>query len=1019
MREVLKRGLAACLALVGGLADADEVLSVDTLVLGGTKKGVETAEAAAKAGESVFLATSFPYLGEDLAGTLEMWDERWPSSSDLADFDYWPSRRTDGIRWIYHNDAWERLSEPGRPPSPADAVWYDNDISYRCKLRKPSKISRIEVIVFRTHFVATEGSEAVDANNSCKKAAVETSGVTAEIAGETIQLRNAGKSFEVPGDYYRGTADAISFVADVNRELSEVSLTLHRAPTADHQLVCRIWFHLSDTASAISFPSPLSVKRTFDRRLLDAGVKYLTSAPVRRMTDERTVELATRSGRMTVTAKRVVDATRLGAFRSSRDASWPSGEGVTFSRVVIASGEPPAADGMKVEHLPHSFPISHTGVTGEAYRCTMRFPMKDFTYPSLAAAEWEARERTWTPGMMDDADLLVCHDPIPVGNRPSAGVELPCWGAYDVVVVGGGTAGVPAALAAARSGAKVLLVEYLQVLGGTGTDGMILGYYDGNHCGFTTEFKEMNKKTGARFGLYPRAETWRRWCREAGVTVWLGAMGTAALVEDGKVTGVEVSTELGTGVVRAKCVIDGTGNSDIAASAGARTRFLSAAEFALQSAGQAPHRLGRGGINSDFGFIDDSSAHDLWLFGLRARAGAPNAWDIAKMPDSRERRRIVSDYMVTACDVTAKRTYPDTVVQALSRQDSHGYLTDEFRFVSEMSAEKIPSKREMRHQYRVNVPLRSLLPKGVSNLAVVGLGAGVARDVLPIIRMQADLMNMGYSVGLAAAMAVKGGDGDFRKVDVGALRVQLVRKGILPEAALEWTKDENVSSDTLVAEAVRTMADAYRGSHVVWREENRARALPLLEAAYAAAETKAARQIYAKTLGFFGSAAGVDTLVKVVSGKEKPCPLRKPGSFGGAGDSVGGFMLALGHTHDQRALKPLLARARKLGAQASVGDIRDVTLSLEALGSPEAAPVLESLLKRYGGHAVKDPSVLKPLGGYGLGPEMDGCIRELAFARALWACGDPNGFARQTLEGYAADPRGVLSAHAKAVLNNR
>lgn len=74
-------------------------------------------------------------------------------------------------------------------------------------------------------------------------------------------------------------------------------------------------------------------------------------------------------------------------------------------------------------------------------------------------------------------------------------------------------------------------------------------------------------------------------------------------------------------------------------------------------------------------------------------------------------------------------------------------------------------------------------------------------------------------------------------------------------------------------------------------------------------------------------------------------------------------------------------------------------------------------MRECGGHAVTSPTDLPPQGGYGLGPEADNCIRELAFARALLACGDKDGLARRTFEAYAHDPRGVFSAHARAVLN--
>ncbi|MEE1357076.1 MAG: FAD-dependent oxidoreductase, partial [Clostridia bacterium] len=49
-------------------------------------------------------------------------------------------------------------------------------------------------------------------------------------------------------------------------------------------------------------------------------------------------------------------------------------------------------------------------------------------------------------------------------------------GKYDVAVVGGGVAGVAAALAAAREGASVVLLEKLAALGGLGTVGLINWY---------------------------------------------------------------------------------------------------------------------------------------------------------------------------------------------------------------------------------------------------------------------------------------------------------------------------------------------------------------------------------------------------------------------------------------------------------------------------------------------------------------------------------------------------------------
>ena len=54
--------------------------------------------------------------------------------------------------------------------------------------------------------------------------------------------------------------------------------------------------------------------------------------------------------------------------------------------------------------------------------------------------------------------------------------EIPVAGDYDVIVAGGGVAGIAAALAAARHGAKTLLLERMYMLGGLATSGLVTVY---------------------------------------------------------------------------------------------------------------------------------------------------------------------------------------------------------------------------------------------------------------------------------------------------------------------------------------------------------------------------------------------------------------------------------------------------------------------------------------------------------------------------------------------------------------
>ena len=1024
--------IAAAMAGVlrlGGMTGPDDCH--DVLVIGGTLEGVEAAVRERNSGGSVpkrvQLLTPFPYLGEDLAGTLELGHggeppkdgvlrRLWENETDHAAFDYWETPECRHPQYVFRNDRYNRLSEPRAPNNTGDAVWHDTDVEVRCLMADPGReVARAEVLVL-------EGRHGLGGTGA-------TAGVTGEFLdgprkGERIEFTRTPANLDLGRDAGGRQMSPFSYVAEIGSRVGTFRVTVRKSPDTECQYLSRVWFHLAAAAKTLRTPTPLKVKRTLDRVLIESGVDFMTSTAVEdviRGPDGRIVgvKATNRSGTRVYRTAKVVDATRH-CLLEGFGGDLPVGATETFSRIVVTDGTPPAAPGMKVEELPATYPMIRHGLTGHVFRCTFDLPMADGSFASFAAAEMRARELTWSRGMLDDADLLVWHRR-PGAARPAA--RAAAEPAYDVVVVGGGTSGSPAAIAAARAGAKVLVVEYLGVLGGVGTDGMILGYYDGNHCGFTEEFKAFNRSVDYRGkgGYYPRAETWRRLCRDEGVTVWLGAMGIGVVREGRRVTGVRVGTEHGPVTVRAKCVIDATGNADIAAAAGAETEFLNQAEFALQSAGQAPQRLSGQGVNSDFGYVDDSNAADLWLFMVRARAGAPDAWDLAKMPDSRERRRVVPDYMLGAADVAANRTFPDTVVQARSRQDAHGCIADVFGFIAEDSVKELKRlSGRPRAQFDVNVPLRSLLPKGLDGIAVIGIASGVERDVQPIIRMQADLMNMGYSVGTAAAMAAKAG-GDFRRVDLGRLREALVGKGILRPEALGWVADEDVSSDAAVSAAVKSAADGYRGSHVLWRKENRARALPLLREAYAAAKTDKERQIYAQILGFLGDGTGADTLVEIVEGRRGIVKTRTGRNYGESrhgGDNPQGFVLALGYSRSPKALGPLLARLGDVTPQTPMDAFRPVVNALAAHGGREAAPLLAEKLRLDGFHgfAVSDWRTLGPQGGYGGCPEFARCTRELALARALFACGDCEGLGRRTLEGYARDPRGALAAYAKAVL---
>jgi len=166
--------------------------------------------------------------------------------------------------------------------------------------------------------------------------------------------------------------------------------------------------------------------------------------------------------------------------------------------------------------------------------------------------------------------------------------------AADLLVVGGGAAGVAAAVTAARKGLKVTLVERYGFCGGgavAGLSGTICGLYAASEddsappkkvvSGFVDEFIAMMNSRGGLTGPIRYGKTftlvhdplvWREAAdallEEAGVHVMLHTLVTGVLMEGNRVDGVEVYTKEGRFQIRARLVIDASGDADVIAMAG-------------------------------------------------------------------------------------------------------------------------------------------------------------------------------------------------------------------------------------------------------------------------------------------------------------------------------------------------------------------------------------------------------------------------------------------------------------------
>ncbi|MFO7947720.1 MAG: FAD-dependent oxidoreductase [Armatimonadota bacterium] len=149
--------------------------------------------------------------------------------------------------------------------------------------------------------------------------------------------------------------------------------------------------------------------------------------------------------------------------------------------------------------------------------------------------------------------------------------KVPVAKDVDVLVVGGGAAGVGAAICAARSGADTLLIEQEWALGGLVTLGLV-DYVAGYPDGTGQELFDRLEAEGAVERRICDPEKCKRVMEEmvydAGAEILYGTRVVDSIVEDDTIQGVLVHNKAGTQAILAHTVVDCSGDADVAAYAG-------------------------------------------------------------------------------------------------------------------------------------------------------------------------------------------------------------------------------------------------------------------------------------------------------------------------------------------------------------------------------------------------------------------------------------------------------------------
>jgi 2-polyprenyl-6-methoxyphenol hydroxylase-like FAD-dependent oxidoreductase len=399
----------------------------------------------------------------------------------------------------------------------------------------------------------------------------------------------------------------------------------------------------------------------------------------------------------------------------------------------------------------------------------------------------------------------------------------------DVLVVGGGTAGVAAAVAAARAGADTLLVERSNALGGLATGGLIillLTLDDGRGRqvvgGLCQEATERLVARGAAYA--PAPEEWGRadealierdrafglvWGRaphrvrysvaydpealrlvllelleEAGARLLLHAQAAEPLRAGRNLAGVTFQSKAGRFAVRARAVVDATGDGDLFAAAGCafeREDVLPWLWFVLGGVEDAPAAAARG-----TGFRTPGAGRLLLPWGATEKISRRID---ATLPEDLTYAEVACRKRVMAELERLRREEPGFARAHLCRVAEQLGITESRRLVGRRVLGRDDVDRPLADAVALTghwtkygalywIPYGALLPQELDNLLVAGRCISVDHRVHHATKEIPACFATGEAAGAAAALAVKAGIAPAA-LEVGALRTHLLASGAI------------------------------------------------------------------------------------------------------------------------------------------------------------------------------------------------------------------------------------------------
>lgn len=408
----------------------------------------------------------------------------------------------------------------------------------------------------------------------------------------------------------------------------------------------------------------------------------------------------------------------------------------------------------------------------------------------------------------------------------------------DVLVVGGGSAGCAAAIAAARQGARVVLAERYGSLGGLATGGLIallLTLDDGRGRpvigGLCEELTRRMRDLGGAF--HPPSDEWgdddpekiaayRRWglvwggakakhrvrysvaydpevmrmvlnemVTESGVDLIFHLWGADALLQDGRMKGVAFQSKAGRRAVLADVVIDATGDGDVFASAGCAFASQTVHPWLWFRVGGV-HDLERVVEEGAAFFRTPNPGQALFPWGSTAsldrKIDATNPRDLS-FAEIECRRLVMAEFE------KLKASRPELADAHICNIATQLGITEsrrlEGRYVLTIADRGKPFEDAVaitghwtKYGVVYAIPYRSLQARELPNLLVAGRHISVDHPTHNATKEIPPCMATGQAAGTAAAMACAQNQ-DVADVEVGRLRERLQRDGCIVDYPFE------------------------------------------------------------------------------------------------------------------------------------------------------------------------------------------------------------------------------------------